>query len=104
VKFLMCPNISVNFLGQCVRTFIDATHHGNLSRLINHSCDPNLFPVVLRYGRVLPVLALFTKRDIQTGRSLAFREFITLGFRRRIQLRLREDDRRSGRDNAIQTV
>ncbi|KAI6175414.1 hypothetical protein M3Y97_00686100 [Aphelenchoides bicaudatus] len=56
----------------CTQTFIDATRHGNLSRLINHSCDPNLFPVILRYGRSLPVLALFTKRDIQTGEEFSY--------------------------------
>ncbi|KAI6206836.1 hypothetical protein M3Y94_00959500 [Aphelenchoides besseyi] len=56
----------------CHQTFIDATKFGNLARFCNHSCDPNLQPMILRYGRSIPVMALFACRDIQAGDELAY--------------------------------
>ncbi|KAI6181020.1 hypothetical protein M3Y98_00784000 [Aphelenchoides besseyi] len=57
---------------ECHQTFIDATKFGNLARFCNHSCDPNLQPMILRYGRSIPVMALFACRDIQVGDELAY--------------------------------
>ncbi|KAI6218360.1 putative histone-lysine N-methyltransferase set-23 [Aphelenchoides fujianensis] len=56
----------------CTQTFIDATKKGNLARLINHSCAPNLAPTILRYGRAVPVCALFARRDIEAGEELSY--------------------------------
>ncbi|CAK5115157.1 unnamed protein product [Meloidogyne enterolobii] len=37
--------------GECRYTFIDGRYKGNISRFINHSCEPNLFLQVFRLGR-----------------------------------------------------
>ncbi|KAH7707519.1 hypothetical protein AAVH_25238 [Aphelenchoides avenae] len=55
--------------------FIDAEAHFNKSRLINHSCDPNL---VARYAytadndRRIPRIVFFAKRYIVDGEELSF--------------------------------
>ncbi len=49
------------------RTVIDATHGGNESRFINHSCDPNCETEIER-GRVF----IFALRDIAVGEELAY--------------------------------
>ena len=48
-------------------TYVDASHHGNESRFINHSCDPNCESDVID-GRVY-ILAL---RDIEPGEELTY--------------------------------
>ncbi len=49
------------------RTVIDATHGGNESRFINHSCEPNCETEIER-GRVF----IFALRDIAVGEELAY--------------------------------
>lgn len=49
------------------RTVIDATHQGNESRYINHSCDPNCETEIER-GRVF----IFALRDIKVGEELNY--------------------------------
>jgi SET domain-containing protein len=49
------------------RTVIDATHGGNESRYINHSCEPNCETEIDR-GRVF----IFALRDIAPGEELAY--------------------------------
>jgi SET domain-containing protein len=49
------------------RTVIDATHGGNESRYINHSCEPNCETEIER-GRVF----IFALRDIAVGEELAY--------------------------------
>ncbi|XP_061486855.1 histone-lysine N-methyltransferase EHMT2-like isoform X2 [Rhineura floridana] len=52
---------------------IDARYYGNVSRFINHLCDPNIIPVrvfMLHQDLRFPHIALFSSRDIQTGEEL----------------------------------
>ena len=49
------------------RTVIDASHGGNESRFINHSCDPNCESEI-EGGRVY----IFALRDIKQGEELAY--------------------------------
>lgn len=49
------------------RTVIDATHGGNESKYINHSCDPNCESEIER-GRVY----IFALRDIEPGEELHY--------------------------------
>jgi hypothetical protein len=50
---------------------IDATMKGNLSRFINHSCDPNC------YAKIIPVesqkkIVIYSKRDIHPGEEITY--------------------------------
>nr|CAD2159696.1 unnamed protein product [Meloidogyne enterolobii] len=58
--------------GECQYTFIDGRYKGNISRYINHSCEPNLFLQVFRLGRASPSLAMFASRDILEGEELSY--------------------------------
>ncbi|XP_051949418.1 histone-lysine N-methyltransferase EHMT2 isoform X2 [Xyrauchen texanus] len=54
---------------------IDARYYGNISRFINHLCDPNIIPVrvfMLHQDLRFPRIALFSSRDIFTGQELGF--------------------------------
>uniref|UniRef100_A0A670I4Y9 [histone H3]-lysine(9) N-methyltransferase n=1 Tax=Podarcis muralis TaxID=64176 RepID=A0A670I4Y9_PODMU len=54
---------------------IDARYYGNVSRFINHLCDPNIIPVrvfMLHQDLRFPRIAFFSSRDIQTGEELGF--------------------------------
>ena len=53
-------------------TFIDAAEFGNVSRFINHSCEPNLILHPVRVNSSVPRLALFARRNIQVGEELSF--------------------------------
>lgn len=57
-----------------LRTQIDATHHGNISRFFNHSCDGgNLLLVLVRQSlSLLPRVAFFAAKDIGAGEELTF--------------------------------
>ncbi|ESO01345.1 hypothetical protein HELRODRAFT_112743 [Helobdella robusta] len=55
-----------------LRTTIDATQRGNVSRLINHSCQPNLFMVPVRIDTMLPRMGLFALMNIHGGEELAY--------------------------------
>jgi len=54
------------------RTCIDARHQGNISRFINHSCDPNLEAHCVRRDSPIPEIAFFALRDILPGEELCF--------------------------------
>eukprot|EP01104_Vermistella_antarctica_P015786 TRINITY_DN524_c0_g1_i3.p1 TRINITY_DN524_c0_g1~~TRINITY_DN524_c0_g1_i3.p1 ORF type:complete len:244 (+),score=36.68 TRINITY_DN524_c0_g1_i3:877-1608(+) len=58
--------------GKCVHTIIDATHYGNVSRFINHSCDPNLSALPVRVDSIVPHVAFFSLRPIRVGEELTF--------------------------------
>ena len=55
-----------------VTTFIDAAKFGNVSRFINHSCEPNLILHPVRVNSSVPRLALFAKHDVALGEELSF--------------------------------
>ncbi|XP_069775679.1 histone-lysine N-methyltransferase EHMT2-like isoform X3 [Narcine bancroftii] len=54
---------------------IDARYYGNVSRFINHLCDPNIIPVrvfMLHQDLRFPRIAFFSSRDIRTDEELGF--------------------------------
>ncbi|XP_069039287.1 histone-lysine N-methyltransferase EHMT1-like isoform X3 [Lepisosteus oculatus] len=54
---------------------IDARFYGNVSRFINHMCEPNLFPVRVFTSHQdlrFPRIAFFSTRDISAGDELGF--------------------------------
>lgn len=55
------------------RKIIDATRGGNVSRWINHSCDPNC-EAVIEKGRVF----IHALRDIKKGEELGYDYFFVL--------------------------
>lgn len=55
-----------------LRTHVDARFHGNASRFINHSCNPNLVMVPVRVDSMVPRLALFAATNIDAGEELSF--------------------------------
>ncbi|XP_031413458.1 histone-lysine N-methyltransferase EHMT2-like, partial [Meleagris gallopavo] len=49
---------------------IDARYYGNVSRFINHLCDPNIIPVrvfMLHQDLRFPRIAFFSSRHIRPG-------------------------------------
>lgn len=53
-------------------SFIDAMYIGNVSRFINHSCEPNLKMIVVRHSNLIPKIALYASRTINEGEELSF--------------------------------
>ncbi|CAH0490875.1 unnamed protein product [Peronospora farinosa] len=53
-----------------VRTNVDATYSGNLTRFINHSCSSNLDVKAIRVDSYVPRLALFAQKCIENGEEL----------------------------------
>uniref|UniRef100_A0A8C5N144 Euchromatic histone lysine methyltransferase 2 n=1 Tax=Leptobrachium leishanense TaxID=445787 RepID=A0A8C5N144_9ANUR len=54
---------------------IDARYYGNVSRFINHLCEPNLIPVRVFMSHQdlrFPRIAFFSGRDIRYGEELGF--------------------------------
>ncbi|XP_056395143.1 histone-lysine N-methyltransferase EHMT2 isoform X2 [Hyla sarda] len=54
---------------------IDARYYGNVSRFINHLCEPNLIPVRVFMSHQdlrFPRIAFFSGRDIKAGEELGF--------------------------------
>lgn len=54
---------------------VDSSEKGNLSRFINHSCNPNLIPRAVfsgSYDPYIPRVAFFALRDIKFGEELTF--------------------------------
>ena len=52
---------------------IDARYYGNISRFINHLCDPTIIPVrvfMLHQDLRFPRIAFFSSRDIRAGEEL----------------------------------
>jgi len=53
-------------------TFIDAEYCGNVSRLINHSCEPNCRTEKYTAADGRPVVGVFAQASIQAGEELTF--------------------------------
>lgn len=70
MNYIFC--IDEFFGDRNVKTFIDPTFYGNIGRYINHSCEPNCFMVITRISSNLPVLAIYTQRDIKAGEELCY--------------------------------
>lgn len=70
--FVLREHICAENQSDTIVTCVDPTMKGNLARFCNHSCDPNLFVVPVRYDSVVPHLALFAKRDIKEGEELCY--------------------------------
>ncbi|CAG2123215.1 unnamed protein product, partial [Medioppia subpectinata] len=54
---------------------LDATHCGNVSHFVNHSCDPNLDTRVVWINNLdpyMPHIALFAIRNIRVNEELTF--------------------------------
>ena len=67
-------DLDFNSMEETIYT-VDATLFGNLSRFINHSCDPNLniFSVYINNLDInMPQLAMFAKRNIKRGEQITF--------------------------------
>jgi len=58
--------------GRIMTTNVDATNKGNMTRFINHSCDPNAAMIPVRVDSVLPRLCMFTSRAVPAGEELCF--------------------------------
>lgn len=58
--------------GSTTETFVDPASVGNVGRFLNHSCQPNLFMQPVRVHSVVPRLALFAGRSIDTHEELTF--------------------------------
>ncbi|XP_063322568.1 histone-lysine N-methyltransferase SETDB2 isoform X2 [Pelmatolapia mariae] len=55
--------------------FVDASKEGNVSRFINHSCQPNLFiqnVFIDSHDPAFPVIAFFTSRAVVAGTELTW--------------------------------
>lgn len=55
--------------------FLDGKFFGNISRFINHSCDPNMVSVMVwteDQGRRTPLITLFAKRTIRENEELSY--------------------------------
>ena len=52
------------------RLFIDGAKHGNISKYINHSCDPNCTVVILFHNGVL-IPAIISNKPIPAGSFLS---------------------------------
>lgn len=61
--------------GTVMTTNVDATYKGNLTRFINHSCDPNLVVIPIRSNSIVPRLCLFTCTHVNPGSELSFSYF-----------------------------
>ena len=61
--------------GKVVCTNIDATSKGNITRFINHSCEPNLVMIPVRSNSFLPRLCLFICKQVEAGEELCFSYF-----------------------------
>ena len=58
----------------CLRINVDATSRGNAAHFFSHSCDGGNLAIVLvrRRGSLIPLLAMFARRDIKGGEELTF--------------------------------
>ena len=58
------------------RVYVDGHLHGNWTRYVNHSCDPNCELRLIEYaepdGAFVHALVLFTRREIPAGNELHF--------------------------------
>lgn len=66
-------SLKEHFPSVILRTNIDARHMGNISRFINHSCNPNLDVVAVRIGPCpIPHVSFFANKEILVGEELTF--------------------------------
>ena len=52
---------------------IDARFYGNISRFVNHLCEPNIVPVrvfIDHHDLRFPRIAFFTSRDVRANEEL----------------------------------
>ena len=61
--------------GVTLTTSVDATHYGNIARLVNHSCSPNLAMLPVRVDSIIPKLCLFACEDVSPGEEVCFSYF-----------------------------
>ena len=54
-------------------TCIDASCYGNITRFINHSCEPNLVIVPIRSDSIVPRICLFCSVTVNVGEELSYR-------------------------------
>ena len=64
--------IRENYENMTINTFIDGEENGNVSRFLNHSCEPNLYFDIVRINHFIPQAAFFALRDIEDGEELTF--------------------------------
>jgi SET domain-containing protein len=64
--------IRENYEKIIISTFIDAEEKGNVSRFLNHSCDPNLYFDIVRVQHFIPHVAFYAIREIEVGEELTF--------------------------------
>ncbi|KAK0398211.1 hypothetical protein QR680_002478 [Steinernema hermaphroditum] len=62
----------VEHFGTPKTSFIDARFRGNIARFVNHSCNPNLKPCIVRINSEAPHIALFTSRQIEKGEEVCY--------------------------------
>jgi SET domain-containing protein len=55
-----------------INSFFDGEIYGNVSRFINHSCNPNLHFEPVRVDHFIPHVAFYALRDIEVGEELTF--------------------------------
>ncbi|KAM9859968.1 histone-lysine N-methyltransferase SETMAR [Aulostomus maculatus] len=75
--------------GSITETFVDPCKVGNIGRFLNHSCLPNLFMLPVRVHSVVPRLALFASRDINSQEELTFD--YSGGYRNKSPVELKSD-------------
>ena len=61
--------------GVTLTTSVDATHYGNITRFVNHSCSPNVAMLPVRVDSIIPKLCLFACEDISPGEEVCFSYF-----------------------------
>ncbi|CAI5449362.1 unnamed protein product [Caenorhabditis angaria] len=64
--------IKEHFGGRIQKTFIDPRKKGNIGRFLNHSCEPNCDIVIVRIGRIIPIVGLFARRKIEADEELTY--------------------------------
>lgn len=64
--------IRENYENMTINTYIDAEENGNVSRFLNHSCEPNLYFDIIRVEHFIPQVAFFAIRDIKENEELSF--------------------------------
>eukprot|EP01105_Mastigella_eilhardi_P019499 TRINITY_DN458_c0_g1_i3.p1 TRINITY_DN458_c0_g1~~TRINITY_DN458_c0_g1_i3.p1 ORF type:complete len:767 (-),score=158.80 TRINITY_DN458_c0_g1_i3:38-2338(-) len=51
---------------------VDATEQGNITRFINHSCDPNAYSQIINVNGGQKKIVIITKRDIAPGEEITY--------------------------------
>jgi len=64
--------INEHFSDNVTTTVIDATTIGNIGRYINHSCQPNCVVIPVRVDSLIPRLAIFALKHIQSGEEITY--------------------------------